>query len=89
MSGKGNQLSTKSWWPSIELWDSLVRQPSWNQRSELWYNNRLQELASGQGVPLTNTQWRAKIKVNSSVRRALANNKVISLAFLKDNGIIR
>lgn len=89
MSGQGKQTSVRSWWPSIELWNSLVRQQSWNRRSELWFTNRLEELTSGRGIPLTNTQWRSRIKVNSSVRRAIANNRNISTAFLKDHGILR
>lgn len=88
ISGQGKQISTRSWWPPSELWDTLVRQQSWSRRSELWFTSRLEELASGRGVPLTNTQWRSRIKVNSSVRRAIGNNKDISMAFLKDYGII-
>lgn len=88
ISGQGQQTSIRSWWPPADLWDTLVRQQSWSRRSEQWYTSRLEELASGRGVPLTNTQWRSRIKVNSSVRRAIANNQNISIAFLKDNGIL-
>lgn len=73
----------------MELWDTLVRQQFWSARSENWYNQRLQDLSSGKGVPLTNGQWRSRIKVNSAVRRALANSKDISTSFLKDHGMRR
>lgn len=68
----------------MDLWDALVRQPFWNKRSETWFENRINELDIGQGVPLTNTQWRSRLKINSVVRRATTNNIQVSTAFLKD-----
>lgn len=73
-----------SWWPLPELWDSQNRQPFWQERSELWFSNRLRELESGQALPLTTTQWRARSKMNAVVRRAILNNTDVSEAFLKD-----
>ncbi len=67
-----------------ELWDTLTRQPFWQERSEVWFNLRLKELESGKGLPLTTTQWRGRSKVNSVVRRAIINNTEISKAYLKD-----
>ncbi len=83
-SGQGTQMAKKSWWPLPELWEVLARQPFWQERSEQWYNKRLQELESGSGVPLTTTQWRSRSKMNSVVRRAILNNAEVSKAFLKD-----
>ncbi len=84
LSGQGTQMATKSYWPPVELWDALVRQPFWHKRSETWFENRLKDLESGQGMPLTNTQWRARLKINSVVRRATNNNIEVSKAYLQD-----
>ncbi len=81
---QGTQMATKSYWPPVELWDALVRQPFWHKRSETWFENRLKDLESGQGMPLTNTQWRARLKINSVVRRATNNNIEVSKAYLQD-----
>ena len=77
-------MAKKSWWPTPELWETLTRQPFWQERSEVWYKNRLQELENGTAMPLTTTQWRSRSKVNSVVRRAIINNTEVSKTFLKD-----
>ena len=80
-------MAKKSWWPTPDLWDVLNRQPFWQERSETWFEKRLEELQSGKGVPLTTTQWRSRSKMNSVVRRAIQvinNADIISKAFLKD-----
>ncbi|KJA12895.1 hypothetical protein HYPSUDRAFT_101920, partial [Hypholoma sublateritium FD-334 SS-4] len=82
-TGRGSQTATKSWWPPIDLWDSIVRQSSWSNRSEDFYSGRLQELSNGNAVPLTSSQWRIRIKAFAVVRRASINNATISSAFLK------
>ncbi|KJA22068.1 hypothetical protein HYPSUDRAFT_119032, partial [Hypholoma sublateritium FD-334 SS-4] len=61
-TGQGTQTATKSWWPLPDLWDTLTRQPFWQERSESWFNNRLQELERGSGMPMTTTQWRSRSK---------------------------
>ena len=83
-AGQGTQMATKSWWPPMDLWETLVRQPFWHKRSETWFESRAKELDSGQGMPLTNTQWRSRLKINSVVRRATTNNIQVSTSFLKD-----
>ena len=62
----------------------LNRQPFWQERSEVWFDKRLQELKGGTGTPLTTSQWRTRSKMNSVVRRAVLNNTDVSKAFLKD-----
>ncbi|KJA26433.1 hypothetical protein HYPSUDRAFT_133061 [Hypholoma sublateritium FD-334 SS-4] len=83
-TGQGTQTAKKSWWPLPDLWDMLTRQPFWQERSEVWFDKRLQELEIGSGLPLTTTQWRSRSKMNSVVRRAIINNTDVSKAFLKD-----
>lgn len=82
--GQGTQLATMSWWPPVDLWASLVRQSFWHSRSESLYESRLDELSKGTALPLTNTQWRSRIKSASVVRRATTNNTALCSAFLKD-----
>lgn len=78
-------MATKSWWPPIDLWDSIVRQSFWHSRSEAFYEDRLAELLKGIAtLPLTSSQWRGRIKASSVVRRASINNAAASSAFLKD-----
>lgn len=78
-------MATKSWWPPIDLWDSITRQSFWHGRSEAFYNGRLAELSTGTAaLPLTSSQWRSRIKANSAVRRASINNAAVANAFLKD-----
>ncbi len=83
-TGQGTQIATRSWWPPMDLWATLVRQPFWHKRSETWFESRAKELDSGQGLPLTNTQWRARLKINSVVRRATTNNIEVATSFLND-----
>ncbi|KJA19625.1 hypothetical protein HYPSUDRAFT_204504 [Hypholoma sublateritium FD-334 SS-4] len=83
-TGQGIQTAKKSWWPLPDLWDMLACQPFWQERSESWFERRLEELESGRGVPLTATQWRSRSKQNSVVCRAIINNTEVSKAFLKD-----
>lgn len=81
-------MATKSWWPPIDLWDSIVKQSFWHDRSEALYNHRLQELKNGTAFPLTSTQWRSRIRSNSVVRRAVINYTSLAKAFLKERNII-
>lgn len=81
--GQSSQQATKSWWPSVQLWDNNMRLSFWNEEYELFYNTRLKELQSGRAVPLTSDQWRKRIRPFAVVRRAFDHASKSSNTFLQ------
>jgi hypothetical protein len=71
-----------SWWPLMSTWRKNVSLNWWTEQFEKFYENRLKELESGTAVPLTQRQWRSKIRSNSLADRVVLNNDRHSLAFL-------
>lgn len=81
--GQSSQQATRSWWPSVQVWDNNMRLGFWNEEYESFYNTRLKELQSGTAVPLTSDQWRKRIRPFAVVRRAFDHTVKSSNAFLQ------
>ena len=66
----------------MSTWRKNVSLNWWTEHFEKFYENRLDELESGTAVPLTQRQWRTKIRSGSLPDRVVLNNDIHSLAFL-------
>ena len=54
---------TVSWWPTGRMWRRGRRDLGfWTADDEQWYRDRIIEISTGAGQPLSATKWRARLK---------------------------
>jgi hypothetical protein len=66
-----SQPIIRSWWPLIKTWKEYAAHPQWTENYDKMFEARASELKSGDAQPLSQKEWRGKIR-DTSVRRALA-----------------
>ena len=68
VTGNGSQMADVSWWPTPIHWDNHhangFNWGHWTEWDEVWYQQRVKDILSGNkaGVPLTQSNWRSKLK---------------------------
>lgn len=69
VTGNGTQMADVSWWPTLIHWDNHnangFNWGHWTEWDEVWYQQRVKDILSGnkkEGVPLTQTLWRSRLK---------------------------
>ncbi|KAJ6620877.1 hypothetical protein B0H10DRAFT_1791071, partial [Mycena sp. CBHHK59/15] len=74
----GMQKTNISWWPKPVAWyASGLSTGWWSPDCERWYQKRLGLIRNDQGVLVTQTEWKHKIRfVQKSRTVALANEKI-------------
>jgi hypothetical protein len=75
VTGNGSQMADVSWWPTPTHWDNRnangFNWGHWTEWNEAWYQQRVKAILSGDkaGVPLTQSNWRSKLKGAGHWRR--------------------
>jgi hypothetical protein len=63
--GNGDQIAMKSWWPAQPTWEQDKcgeNYGRWTQWTEVWYQQRLQEIRDGKAEPLPASKWRDRLR---------------------------
>ena len=66
----------------MSTWNANISLDWWTEHFEKFYEKRLKELESGSAEPLTQRQWRKKIRSTGLADRVVRNNDRHSVAFL-------
>ncbi|KIM34733.1 hypothetical protein M413DRAFT_14931 [Hebeloma cylindrosporum] len=72
----------RSWWPLMKTWKMNISLHSWTPFNEVFFKKRLKEIEDGEAVPLTQKEWRKKIRSAALADRIARLNESYSLAFL-------
>jgi len=83
-TGHGNeQVSTKSWWPLPEVFEKGEDLGYWSCFNETWYQERVEEIMSHRGKPLSKAEWRERVRGRTEVRKLRVNMETRSRTCLE------
>ncbi|KAF8872963.1 hypothetical protein CPB84DRAFT_1689108 [Gymnopilus junonius] len=80
-TGKGDQTSTKSWYPRANSWDvGGLSVDFWTEECEKWFTKRRNLILSGEAQPLSGTEWRRALRMSrkSPILMTRMNNATLS-----------
>ncbi|TFK53464.1 hypothetical protein OE88DRAFT_1626000 [Heliocybe sulcata] len=68
------QVAELSWWPKEGVWGAgrLGAGGYWTTEAEVWYKERLQLIHEDKAAPLSQTQWRDKLRKNAVIGKKVA-----------------
>jgi len=72
----------RSWWPLLSTWRANVPHDWWTDHWDVFFEDRLKDLEDGNAMPLTQREWRNKLRANGLIKRITRNIEKHSVAFL-------
>ena len=66
----------------LNTWRANVCHEWWTDHSDVFFDGRLKELESGKAVPLTQREWRKKLRASGLTSRITQNIEKHSIDFL-------
>lgn len=66
----------------MKTWKEYAAHFQWTEHYETMFDRPLDEMRKGKAVPLSQSEWRQKLRPNNSIRKLASNIENYSITFL-------